>query len=77
MNFQLTDEKTLVDMKGAISVLANEDIQDLNQTELLLGKLPEFSPEYQALTQNHQLALGINIASGGPIDAEMMALAQT
>jgi len=72
----LSADRNLVDFKGAISVLVNEDIQDINQSELVLGKLPEFSPEYQALMQNSQLVLGMQAAGGGPIDPEMVAMAQ-
>lgn len=67
LNFQLSGEKTLIDLHGAMSVLVNEDVQELNQSELILGKLPEFSPEYQA-AQNYQMALGAQVAGGGPID---------
>lgn len=72
----MSADRNLVDFKGAISVLVNEDIQDINQSELVLGKLPEFSPEYQALMQNSQLVLGMQAAGGGPIDPEMVAMAQ-
>jgi hypothetical protein len=49
VNFQLSQEKTLIDFKSAESVLINENVQAVNQIELLLGKLPEFSPEYQPI----------------------------
>ena len=41
-----------------------------------MGKLPEFSPEYQALMQNNPLVLGMNAAGGAPIDPEILAMAQ-
>lgn len=41
-----------------------------------MGKLPEFSPEYQALMQNNSLVLGMNAAGGAPIDPEILAMAQ-
>jgi hypothetical protein len=46
VNFMLSQEKNLIDFKSAESVLINEDVQNVNQTDLLLGKLPEFTPEY-------------------------------
>jgi hypothetical protein len=46
INFQFSGERSQTDLKGSLNVLASEDIEDLNQTELVLGKLPEFSPEY-------------------------------
>lgn len=44
----LSSEKNILDLRSAYNVLINEDIQDVNQIELTLGKLPEFSPEYAA-----------------------------
>lgn len=49
INFILSSEKTTVDIRGGSSgVLVSDDILEINQTELLLGKLGEFSPEYAA-----------------------------
>jgi hypothetical protein len=47
LNFHISSEKNIVDLRGAYNILFSEDIKDVNQTELVLGKLPEFSPEYQ------------------------------
>jgi hypothetical protein len=45
----LSSEKTTVDLRGGSSgVLVSDDILEINQIELLLGKLGEFSPEYAA-----------------------------
>lgn len=70
INFQLSAERNTVDAQGALCVLVNEDIQDVNQAELTLGKLPEFSPEYAATAaaagaQNPLLNMGANIMAGG------------
>jgi hypothetical protein len=48
-----------------MSILVNEDVQEVNQTDLVLGKLPEFSPEYQASQQNFLLGVGATLAAGG------------
>jgi hypothetical protein len=64
INFQLTSEKNKVDLKGAYNVLISEDVQDINQQELVLGKLKEFSPEYAIPQANSLLQTGMNIAAG-------------
>eukprot|EP00347_Sterkiella_histriomuscorum_P022028 403331938 len=54
ITFQLSGEKNIVDMKGLQSYLISDNIQEINKTELVLGKLPQFSPEYAF--QNQQVA---------------------
>ena len=46
IEFQLSGEKNIVDIRGLSGVLVSDSIEDINKVELLLGKLPEFTPEY-------------------------------
>lgn len=73
INFQLSSEKTIVDQLGPQSLLISENITELNQTELVVGKLAVFSPE--ALASNPVLTFGMNIASGAPADSDLQAQA--
>ena len=47
VEFQLSGEKNLVDSRVQ-SVLVSDSCQEINKHDLILGKLPEFSPEYAA-----------------------------
>lgn len=53
ITFQLSGEKNIVDLKGLQSYLISDNIQEINKTELVLGKLPQFSPEYAFQSQQN------------------------
>jgi hypothetical protein len=48
INFQLSSEKSIVELRGPQSLLISENIEEVNQTELVVGKLAVFSPEASA-----------------------------
>ncbi|CDW89409.1 transcription initiation factor tfiid subunit 5-like [Stylonychia lemnae] len=58
VTFQLSGEKTIVDLNGLTSYLISDSVQEINKTELLLGKLPHFSPEYAI--QNQQMPASVS-----------------
>jgi transcription initiation factor TFIID subunit 5 len=67
INFLLSSDKNKIDLKGAFSLLVNEDLQEVNSADLTLGKLPEFCPEFASTSL---LQTGMNLAAGGLLEGD-------
>lgn len=67
INFIHSGDKNIIDQRVQ-SVLISDSSLDVNKSDLILGKLPEFSPEYAAATSQGIMVGGqefLNAQIGG------------